>query len=188
MGDATRRSVPSTTVAAEPPPLGRVCDHPECGRPGEYRAPRTRTLTEYYWFCLEHVRDYNKAWDYCRGMTQTEIEEHIREDTVWQRPTWPLGGAGARFRGDIAGFADRFGVFGGAQSPHPHPRHEETSEDRAMRAMDLLPPLTRDALKARYKELVKRFHPDAHGGDTTSEERLKVINEAYKTLMGVLNA
>jgi curved DNA-binding protein CbpA len=38
------------------------------------------------------------------------------------------------------------------------------------------------SLKARYKELVKRHHPDAHGGDKAAEERLKVINQAYSTL------
>ena len=39
-----------------------------------------------------------------------------------------------------------------------------------------------DDVKARYIELVKRFHPDTNGGDKTAEERLKLINEAYTTL------
>ena len=39
-------------------------------------------------------------------------------------------------------------------------------------------------IKARYKELVKRFHPDANGGDRGAEERLKQVIKAY----GVLRA
>ena len=52
----------------------RRCDHPDCAEAGEHRAPRDRGLKEYYWFCLEHVRAYNAAWDYFRGMSATEIE------------------------------------------------------------------------------------------------------------------
>ena len=35
------------------------CDHPGCNKRGEYRAPKDRKLKEYYWFCLEHVQEYN---------------------------------------------------------------------------------------------------------------------------------
>ena len=34
-------------------------------------------------------------------------------------------------------------------------------------------------MKTRYKELAKRHHPDANGGDRDAEERLKTINLAY---------
>ncbi|VBB69185.1 FIG003437: hypothetical with DnaJ-like domain [invertebrate metagenome] len=56
-----------------------------------------------------------------------------------------------------------------------------------MRAMELQYPVTKTEVKARYKELVKRLHPDVHGGDRTSEERLKIVIEAYKTLMNRLS-
>ena len=65
---------------------------PGCGAPGEYRAPKSRNqLHDYWWFCLEHVRGYNAAWDYYKGMSPGEIEAQLRADTSWQRPTWPLG-------------------------------------------------------------------------------------------------
>jgi DnaJ-class molecular chaperone len=41
-------------------------------------------------------------------------------------------------------------------------------------------------VKARYKELVKRHHPDANGGDKSAEERFKTVSEAYRTLMSTL--
>ena len=48
--------------------------------------------------------------------------------------------------------------------------------------MGLTPAVTEKELKARYKQLVKKHHPDANGGDKQAEERLKIINEAYTTL------
>src|SRR5580704_13585091 len=69
----------------------RACDCPGCSGIGDYRAPKTRALNDYYFFCLDHVRQYNAAWDYFAGMTGGEIEAQIRKATVWDRPSWPLG-------------------------------------------------------------------------------------------------
>ena len=96
-------------LTAEPPPPLRLCDHPGCDAGADFRAPKSRLeLDRYYWFCLEHVRAYNSAWNYYAGMSETEIESEIRYDTVWQRPTWKLGqrhtpSYGARMR-DPFGF------------------------------------------------------------------------------------
>src|SRR5580692_6032312 len=87
-----RRVVIDPVLTAEPPPPARLCDHPGCEAGGEYRAPRSRIeLDHYFWFCLEHVRGYNAAWNYYAGMSEREIEAEIRRDTVWQRPSWKLG-------------------------------------------------------------------------------------------------
>ena len=69
----------------------RGCDRPGCSCAGDYRAPKSRELSDYYWFCLDHVREYNKAWDYFAGLSSDAIEAHIRNASVWERPTWPLG-------------------------------------------------------------------------------------------------
>lgn len=72
----------------------RPCDYPGCPEAGLYKAPRSRDrLHDYYWFCLDHVRDYNAQWDFLKGLSSDEIEEQIRLATVWNRPTWPLGEA-----------------------------------------------------------------------------------------------
>ncbi len=170
----------------------RTCDHPDCGIVAEYRAPKSRDrLREYYWFCLEHVREYNRAWNFYSGMNQQQIETEVRHDTVWQRPSWPLGtraGNGAHFAYQISGLKDHFGFFSdpsraGADGNSNGQRFPaDTPEGRALAAMDLEMSLTLTSLKTRYKELVKRLHPDANGGDTAAEERLKEINDAYETL------
>ena len=57
---------------------------------------------------------------------------------------------------------------------------DETSHSTAR------PPISAAAVKARYKELVKRHHPDANGGDKASEEKFKQITQAYETIMDSL--
>lgn len=174
----------------ETDPNRRLCDHPGCGAEGEYRAPKSRdALTDYYYFCLDHVRAYNAAWDYYAGMRPEEIERMVRLDTTWQRPTWPLGKmGGGQHRVDPEQVHDPFHVFGDDfwQAP-PEKTAVSATERQAMRVMDLNGPLTPDILKARYKELCKLHHPDANGGDKDAEERFKRIGQAYKTLRESLN-
>jgi hypothetical protein len=179
---ARRQSFQPQRDPREPP---RPCEAPGCEKPGEFRAPKDRTLREHHWFCLDHVRAYNAAWDFYRGMGPAEIEHAIRADTGWQRPTWPLGRLGG-VRLDPARLADPLGILR-ETAPHerrrPPPREEAPPELRA--ALGLLGldwPLDPAALKARYKELAKRYHPDATGGDRGAEERLKDINRAYSLL------
>ena len=165
----------------------RQCDHPGCGHGGEFKAPRGRDrLHEYYWFCLTHVRAYNAAWNYYAGMSADEIEGELRRDTTWQRPTWPLGAKTSNRRFSFT-IRDPFGVFEDEFDDSPA-KPPPSPEDAAMKVMDLEEPLTLGALKARYKELVKRHHPEANGGEKAAEEKFKEINQAYTTLLHSLTA
>jgi hypothetical protein len=168
--------------AGEPRPAPRGCDHPGCASVGEYRAPRSRAdLRNYYWFCLDHVRTYNAAWNYYAGMSEAELEAEWRKDMVGQRPSWKFGSRTAwRFGNDVKDF----GLFDfDEEAPRAKPRaRPPTPQEVALETFSLSLPLTLAGLKARYKELVKLYHPDANGGDKAAEERLKIINQAYATL------
>jgi len=182
-------------------PQVRACAVEGCAHNGSYRAPRDRSLTEYVWLCLEHVRDYNRQWNYYEGMTAEQMEAEIRRDTTWQRPTWKLGTLGARpAGGDWRDHVhDPFGFFHddreAADAEANRQRRkasarssgEETADEKALRVLDMELPITVLGLKARYKELVKRHHPDINPDDPGAEDRLKDIIEAYKTLLGGLN-
>jgi DnaJ-domain-containing protein 1 len=116
-------------------------------------------------------------------MSEAEIEAEIRHDTVWQRPSWPLGSRlGARFQPRW----QNHGLFDDdepGERPREAPRQRAlTPHEEALAVFELAPPITLPGLKARYKELVKRHHPDTNGGDKAAEEKLKVINQAYSTL------
>jgi len=169
---------------------GRGCDHPECASVGLYRAPKARDrLRDYYWFCLDHVRAYNNAWNYCAGFSETEIEAQIRAATCWERPTWRLG-QWHSFRTEDAmrGFGDTFNADAAdperdnrSRRPGGQPRVSDAAAD-ALAVLGLAAGATLVEIKARYKLLVKRHHPDANGGDKQAEERLKVINQSYTFL------
>ena len=158
------------------------CDHAGCRAQGLYRAPKARDrLNEYFWFCLDHVRDYNRAWNYYAGMNPEQIEAQLRCDTVWDRPTWPLGRWGAAKRIFGAEFIpEDMAPFGERRAPAPAGPKSKT--DQALAELDLAPGSTIEEIKRRYKTLAKLLHPDANGGDKSAEERLKTINLAYSTL------
>ncbi len=188
----TRRPQRSRAYAPDPDAPGRPCDMPGCGAPGEYRAPRSReALNDYWWFCLEHVRAYNASWDYYKGMTPGQIEAQLRQDTGWQRPTWPLGRLGG-LHADDPRLRDPMDVLGAAgvrrARPEPPPGATPPELREPLQTLGLTWPVTMDALKARYKQLAKTHHPDANGGSRTAEERLKDINLAYATLRNRLAA
>ena len=169
----------------------RLCDAAKCLNHGEYRAPKSREdLNNYFWFCLEHVRSYNARWNFYSGISQDGIEKQLRADATWWRPTWPLGSRVGN--GDTPNID--FGIFNAddwervsVRTANPkeagwRPRPGSV-EAKAMSIFDLDTPVTKSDIKERYKALVKKNHPDTHGGDRDAEERLKIINHAYSALM-----
>lgn len=197
----TRRAPRTTLQEDSDTSTQKPCDVKGCVADGLYRAPLSpEQLRTYLWFCLDHVREYNKAWNYCAGKSDAEIEALIREDVVGWRPTWPLGQLGgsiAQMRFDR--LRDEFGLFEDdrkrerdRQSGHRRGRGKsqkmQSAIDEALDILDLSTPVTAAAVKAKYITLVKQHHPDANGGDKAAEERLKLINQAYETLKETLSA
>ncbi|MFQ5959217.1 MAG: J domain-containing protein [Alphaproteobacteria bacterium] len=169
-------------------PAFRPCDHPGCSGEGLYRAPRSpHELSDYYWFCLDHVRDYNAQWDFFSGMSEGEIDAFRRADVTGHRPTWPIGPRWhlrRSWNGD--GLRDLFGLFGAHDdgAPSHGPAQTAVSAERdALAVLNLGHGATRVDIKTRFKELVKRHHPDVNGGDKAAEERLKLVIEAYRLLL-----
>ena len=178
-------------IAETPAKDKQNCDWPGCEEDGQHRAPSSpRDLMTYRWFCLAHVRAYNASWNYYEGMTEDEVESDIRRDTVWHRPTWRLGTNGFPYNFDPGNIHDGLGSINGhdqhRSAGHDGEPRPNANEERALAVLDLRPPVDPETVKARYKELVKRHHPDANGGDKASEEKFKQISEAYATIMSRL--
>ena len=181
---------------AEARPNAPVCQWDGCGEPGTHRAPVGRMREgEYFRFCFDHVREYNRGFNYFSGLADNEIARFQKEALTGHRPTWKMGtGSGVRSSPDIAeqrsgraGYYNRmrdpFNLFGGApQQTQPRPRRARPLEAKALETLGLDANATGEAIKARYKELVKRHHPDANGGDRGSEERFREVLHAYRML------
>ena len=152
----------------------RLCEWPACKSDGEYRAPRSRSqLREFRWFCLDHVRAYNQSWNFFSGLNEAQIEEIRRRDTVWDRPSWPLGSSPNAQR-----FEDPLGLFGEMGKARPH-----TPRDAALAQLGLDQFASADHIKSRYKFLAKKHHPDANGGSKKAEKKFMAIQEAYDLLV-----
>lgn len=186
----TRRTSRPRAYAPDPDAPGQPCQYPGCAAQGEYRAPKSRTsLNQYFWFCLEHVRAYNSRWDFYKGMTPGEIEAQLRSDTGWERPTWPLGRLGQGFLNEAA-LRDPLEALaaGRARSAERAGAVVPDGLREPLHTLGLDWPVSIDTVKSRYKELAKRHHPDANGGDRAAEERLKTINLAYAAVRTHLTA
>ncbi|EKE09897.1 MAG: DnaJ-like protein molecular chaperone [uncultured bacterium] len=160
-------------------PEVRLCDHKGCQNAGEFKAPKSSlTLKDYYWFCLDHVREYNKSWDFYRDMSPGEIEASRISDVTWNRPSWPVGG----WRGLLDKLSSTEDVEFFLRSSTKPPPSVSKDVKRALSVLNLSLPLTMEVLKKHYKKLAKKHHPDLNPNDVKAEERLKTINEAYHIL------
>ncbi len=183
------------SATPEVSPDSHFCQWPGCRGLGEHRAPHSRQqLDRHRWFCLDHIRLYNRSWNYYDGMSDEEVETDVRRDTTWNRPSWPLG-AEKNFKNNGEGIKiDDFGAFGdpgddapdqqnGAKRYFTNRPKPGSPEALALAVFDLKSPVSLTEIKVRYKALVKRHHPDANGGDKGAEEKFKQISQAYQTLM-----
>lgn len=155
----------------------RLCEKDGCTCAGEFRAPKSPYLLhDYYWFCLDHVREYNKAWDYYRDMNTKEIEASRISDVTWNRPSWPIGGWHTLL--DNARYLDGIDPVFKTTTPRTPALPQELQ--KSLEILELAFPVTLKSLKTQYKKLAKRHHPDLNPGNKGAEELLKTINEAYQ--------
>ncbi|MGY3448780.1 J domain-containing protein [Bradyrhizobium sp. USDA 4353] len=181
------------------------CQWPDCTNRGSHRAPKGRENQREYWhFCLDHVREYNQSYNFFSGMNADAVARYQKDALTGHRPTWKMGAntAGKRGKGnaesDLGDASDPFSVFAeingragwrpGAQSapPKAETRKVFNAERKALQVMGLGPDATLEDVKVKYKALVKQHHPDANGGDRSTEDRLIEIIKAYNYLKTVV--
>ena len=173
----------------------RKCEWPGCTGKGNARAPKgSDRLNEFHWFCQSHAAEYNKAWNFFEGMDEAQSAAFNKQERYGHRPTWNFrsntgkSAKSAKASKDFKeGFDDRYGLF--SDSPDGKPAEAQPERRRlgrlqtmALETLGLDDVPSKGELKKRYAELVKRFHPDANGGDRSSEEQLGRVIRAYQIL------
>lgn len=162
-------------------PHAQKCDMPGCREAAEHRAPKDRGLQEYYNFCFLHAQEYNKAWDFFEGMSQSDIEQSIRDSMFGDRPTWVYTSA-PDWEDTLRARAQSYRDFS-EEEPRRKPKEEKPApEQEALMIMGLEPPVTFVKIKERYRTLMKAHHPDRNPGDKEAEEIVKRVNMAYTIL------
>jgi curved DNA-binding protein CbpA len=183
-----------------------MCEWPDCKEKGSHRAPKGRNNSrEYFHFCLNHVREYNQSYNFFSGMNADAVARYQKDALTGHRPTWKMGANGSRGKGkgasaaDIDGASDPFSMFselngrgrwrpGPGAEPKAETRKVFNAERKALQVMGLGPDATLEDVKNKYKALVKQHHPDANGGDRSTEDRLIEIIKAYNYLKTVVRA
>ena len=177
-----------------------ACQWPDCGAPATHRAPKGRLRASEYWrFCLDHVREYNNSYNFFAGMSEDAIAKYQKDAITGHRPTWKMGSIGGQPRPATAAVRATFAPPAGRPTtfrpvrrgrrplvrpcaPGSGGPHHLNAQRRALGVLGLEADAKRADIKARFKLLVKRHHPDANGGDRGSEERLREIIQAYNYL------
>ena len=154
----------------------KKCDFPGCTKAGTCRAPKTRDLTEYWFFCQEHAAEYNKNWNYYADMSPEEIEED------WEQQTF--GQSTKRSKQDSADYIKFLNDFLTGRSTFdkiPPKKSLPSAIISAFKTLDL--PITASwrEIGTRYRMLAKKYHPDTASGDTNGNEFAQ-ISSAYQTL------
>ena len=165
------------------------CEMPGCPEEGDHKAPKHRGLNDYYNFCINHIKEYNKAWDFFSGMSQSEVQNQMHKSRYGDRPTWKHAESTSE---EELLKAARFSYFYGEEANRNEEKHNDnkrkffgdtnTPEYEAMALMGLEPPVTLEEIKTRYKKLAKKYHPDLNRDTPNAEELLKEINMAYTIL------
>jgi hypothetical protein len=172
---------------------GPTCEWHGCKEKATHRAPKGRGNDKQYWhYCLAHVREYNQSYNFFAGMADSQVLAYQKDALTGHRPTWKMGTGKGPARPDLRSFgtgSDPFDLFGEGLRAEQKARTEagpvRNAERKALEVLSLEVGATPVEVKIRFKELVKRYHPDANGGDRSTEDRLVEIIQSYNYLKSV---
>ena len=175
----------------------RECESPECKKTGKFRAPKSPdNVDEFVWFCQEHIREYNRKWNFFENHSEAEFEDQLESDKVWGRDTKPFREA-MNNRANVEtqafkrfGFDDPYEVLGEngtlnpAADPRTRARRLPPTERKALDILDAKDTMTKAEIRKIYKSHVKAMHPDLNGGRRDDEERLAEVVWAWDQIKG----
>ena len=165
--------------------MENVCDWTNCKKSGEFKAPQEKDNSKNYkWLCEEHIKLFNNNWNYFEGMSQNEIENFIKSDITWHRPTQKFGSSDNFF--NILwnnALNDNFNLFKGDKIFKDSKYNKLNEKDKdAFKIMGLEINTEWLIIQKKFKTLVKKFHPDRNAGNKQFEDKLKKITLAYSHL------
>ncbi|WP_455476974.1 J domain-containing protein [Bartonella sp. B41] len=173
------------------------CQWEGCDKAGTHKAPAGRNYEgKYLYFCIDHVRAYNKNFNYFSGLSDKDIANFQKDALTGHRPTWPTDFSNcaskktathyAKIRSGTAAYQNRmrdpFTLFTQRNSTKAFSRRLKPLEAKAFDTLGLQANASAEDIKMKYKELVKKHHPDSNGGNRSSEERFRDVLHAYNLL------
>lgn len=167
----------------------KPCDYPGCKEKAAFRAPKSPDLLdEFFWFCKDHIREYNLKWNFFQGTTDEEFQKFLDKDRVWERETKPFSRIGDGNAWARLGVNDPMALLGEKATQNPgRPSSAATrklpaTERKAIEILDARDTMSKTEIRKVYKGLIKVLHPDMNGGDRSHEEQLQEVVWAWDQL------
>ena len=168
--------------------MKNICEWTFCKAVGKFKAPAEKDNSKNFkWLCTEHIKLFNKNWNYFDGMSQHEIENFLKSDLTWHRPTQKFASADNFF--NILwnnALNDKFKIFNEEKHAHANSNKLFEKDKDAFRIMGLEFNADMTAIQKKFKTLVKKFHPDKNAGNKKYEDKLKKITLAYSHLKMIM--
>jgi len=168
--------------------MENICDWSSCNEIGKFKAPVEKDNSKNFkWLCEEHIKLFNKNWNYFEGMSENEIERFLKSDITWHRPTQEFGSADNFF--NILwnnALSDKFKFFNANKNNNLKTKKLSEKDKDAFVIMELEFNADWTTIQKRFKTLVKKFHPDKHSGSRIYEDKLKKITLAYSHLKMII--
>ena len=164
--------------------MKNICDLNNCNNIGEYKAPIERDNSKKFrLLCLEHIKEFNKNWNYFNGMSDSQVLNFIKSDLTWHKPTQSFNSSDNFFK--ILwnnALNDDLNNKSNTELNHMRQYIFDKSDVKAFSILGLNVGVKWESIHMKFKKLVKKFHPDMNEGNKKFEDKLKNITLAYTQL------
>ena len=164
--------------------MKNICEWSKCKKIGVYKAPVEKDNSKKYkLLCLEHIKAFNKSWNYFSDMNDQEIEHFIKSDLTWHKPTKSFGSSENFFRILwVNALDDKSSIFKNSVFKNFNRSKLSDKDKDALKILGLKNETNWSDIQKRFKMLVKKYHPDKNQGSKKYEDILKKITLAYSQL------
>ena len=171
--------------------MKNICAWNNCFETAEYRAPIEKDNSKKYkLLCLAHIKEFNKNWNYFSGMNDEEVYNFLKSDLTWHKPTQSFGSNENFFKilwKNVLNDEKNSNNFKNFYSQADRVDFDK-NDIKAFTVLNLPVGLKWEKVQAKFKKLVKKFHPDMNAGNKKYEDKLKVITLAYTQLKNTYRA
>ena len=152
---------------------------------GEYKAPIEKDNSKRYrLLCLAHVKEFNKNWNYFKGMDDEQVFDFLKSDMTWHKPTQSFSSSDNFFKvlwnNTLKDEFDKTKLRG--EYNHMNQFKFDANDIKAFSILGVSVGQKWEQIQDKFKTLVKKFHPDINLGNKEYEEKLKLITLAYTQL------
>jgi hypothetical protein len=165
--------------------MENICDYKNCKKIGKHKAPIEKDNSKKFkWLCLDHIKEFNRRWNYFKGMSDHEIYNFLKSDMTWHKPTQSFNSPDNFFNILWKNTLNEGeNILDGEYGKKIKAKINFSNKDReAFKIIGLEVGAKWNIIQNQFKKLVKKYHPDMNAGDKKFEEKLKIVTLAYTQL------